>query len=66
MMRGEHDDLGALLVAFVDAVLGDDDEALARARRGLHTVLVGPGLVDAAAAVASFDTILRAANSTGT
>jgi AhpD family alkylhydroperoxidase len=57
---------GALLVAFVNAVLGDDDDLLAGLRRSLHEALSGPSLVDAAATVASFNSIVRVANATGT
>jgi hypothetical protein len=56
---------GRLLVAFADAVLGDDDAALTRSRGALMAVLGPPGLVDAAAVVGLFNAIDRVADATG-
>jgi hypothetical protein len=56
---------GDLLVAFAQAVLGDDDAALARARDALMTALGPPGLVDAAGVVGLFNAIDRVADATG-
>ena len=57
---------GEQLVAFAEAVLSDDDAALARARDALITALGPPGLVDAAGVVGLFNAIDRVADATGT
>ncbi len=77
-MRGEPAELGPVmgdptdtgvphgteLLAFAEAVVGDDDVAAARAAL---LERVGPdGLVDAAAIVAGFDATDRIADATGT
>ena len=56
---------GDLLVAFAEAVLGDDHAAVARAREALMTALGPPGLVDAAGVVGLFNAIDRVADATG-
>jgi hypothetical protein len=56
---------GRLFVAFAEAVVGEDDAALARARGALMTVLGPPGLVDAAGVVGLFNAIDRVADATG-
>ena len=56
---------GDLLVAFAEAVLGEDDSALARARDALMTALGPPGLIDAAGVVGLFNAIDRVADATG-
>jgi hypothetical protein len=56
---------GDLLVAFAEAVLGEDDSALARARDALMTALGPSGLVDAAGVVGLFNAIDRVADATG-
>ena len=56
---------GARLVAFVDAVMGDDDDALARERQALCGVLSPAEFVDAAAVVGAFNVVDRIADSTG-
>jgi hypothetical protein len=56
---------GRLLVAFAEAVLGDDDATLAQAREALAAELGPPGLVDAAGVVGLFDAIDRVADATG-
>ena len=56
---------GDLLVAFAEAVLGEDDSALARARDALITALGAPGLIDAAGVVGLFNAIDRVADATG-
>ena len=56
---------GRLLVAFAEAVLGEDDGALARARVALMTALGPLGLVDAAGVVGLFNAIDRVADATG-
>jgi hypothetical protein len=56
---------GRLLVAFAEAVLGEDEAALARARAALHTAIGPAGLVDAAGVVGLFNAIDRVADATG-
>jgi len=56
---------GEQAVAFAEAVLGEDDAALARARDALMTALGPPGLVDAAGVVGLFNAIDRVADATG-
>jgi hypothetical protein len=56
---------GAQLVAFAEAVLGDNDAKLARAREALMTALGPLGLVDAAGVVGLFNAIDRVADATG-
>jgi hypothetical protein len=56
---------GRLLVAFAEAVLGEDDGALARAREALVEALGPAGLVDAAGVVGLFNAIDRVADATG-
>ena len=56
---------GGLLVAFAEAVLGEDASALASARKALIAALGLPGLLDAAAVVGLFNAIDRVADATG-
>lgn len=56
---------GRLLVEFAEAVLGEDEQALARARAELMTALGPAGLVDAAGVVGLFNAIDRVADATG-
>lgn len=56
---------GDLLVAFAEAVLGDEEDVLARTRAALATAVGLPGLVDAAGVVGLFDAIDRVADATG-
>jgi hypothetical protein len=56
---------GRALVGFAEAVLGDDDAALAVARDRLRGALGPEGLVDAAAVVGLFNAIDRVADATG-
>jgi hypothetical protein len=56
---------GRLLVAFAEAVLGEDDGALARTRGALMAALGPAGLVDAAGVVGLFNAIDRVADATG-
>ncbi len=56
---------GALLVAFAEAVLGDDDARLAAIRSEIRAKLGDAALVDAAAIAATFNAIDRVADSTG-
>jgi hypothetical protein len=56
---------GRLLVGFAEAVLGEDDGALMRARGTLAAALGPAGLVDAAGVVGLFNAIDRVADATG-
>jgi len=56
---------GALLVAFAEAVLGDDDARLSAIRSEIRAKLGDAALVDAAAIAATFNAIDRVADSTG-
>ena len=56
---------GALLIEFVEAVLGDDPARLARARETLLAELGPEALVDAAGAVASFNAVVKVADGSG-
>lgn len=56
---------GRLLVAFAEAVLGENEAALSHARAELMTALGPAGLVDAAGVVGLFDAIDRVADATG-
>ena len=56
---------GRLLVEFAEALLGEDEEVLARARAALHAAVGPAGLVDAAGVVGLFNAIDRVADTTG-
>jgi len=56
---------GALLVAFAEAVLGDDDARLSAIRSEIRAKLGDAALIDAAAIAATFNAIDRVADSTG-
>jgi len=56
---------GRLLVAFAEAMLGEDEEALARARTVLSAAIGPAGLADAAGVVGLFNAIDRVADATG-
>ena len=56
---------GRLLVEFAEAVLGEDEVALTRARAALSEAIGPAGLVDAAAVVGLFNAIDRVADATG-
>ena len=56
---------GALLLAFSDAVVADDDAELDRLRSELVELLGEEALVDAAGTVASFNAVVRVADATG-
>jgi hypothetical protein len=55
----------AALVAFAEAIVGDDDEALASARARLLDEAGPEALVDAAAVASNFMRMVRIADSTG-
>ncbi len=56
---------GSLLLAFSDAVVGDDDAELDRARGILIETLGAEAFIDAAGTAASFNSIVRIADATG-
>ena len=56
---------GALLIAFAEAVVGNDDAALAEARNAVLDTLGAAALVDACGVAATFNAIDRVADSTG-
>lgn len=56
---------GALLIEFANAVMGDDEPRLARAREGVRAVLGDAGWAEAAAIAANFNQMDRIADSTG-
>ena len=56
---------GRLLVEFAEAVLGEDAEALARARAALRAAIGPAGFADAAGVIGLFNAIDRVADATG-
>lgn len=56
---------GDLLVAFADAVLGEDDQRIAEIQSALRTTMGDAAFVDAAAVAATFNAIDRIADATG-
>ena len=56
---------GRSLIAFVEAVMGDDDEMLANQRQQLAEAIGGTALVDAIAVIAMFNYLDRVADATG-
>jgi len=64
MGDGGVDD-GARLIAFTDAVLGDDDGRLARERDALRAVVTPEAFVDACALIGAFNVVDRVADATG-
>ena len=56
---------GARLVAFTEAVMRGDAEAMDRERRALREVLTPEAFVDAAAVIGAFNVVDRMADSTG-
>jgi hypothetical protein len=57
---------GDLLIEFAEAVLGNDDDKLARARAAIGERMGATALVDAAAVAGLFNAIDRVADATGT
>jgi AhpD family alkylhydroperoxidase len=57
---------GALIIAFVDALLNNESNGLADIRNEILQKMGAEGLVDTAASIASFNSIVRVANATGT
>jgi hypothetical protein len=56
---------GARLVAFTDAVMGDDEDALRRERAALRVVLSDAAFVDTCATIGAFNVVDRIADATG-
>ena len=56
---------GARLLAFTEAVMGDDEAALARERAALRAVLTPNCFVDVAGVIAAFSVVDRVADATG-
>lgn len=56
---------GNLLIAYAEAVVGDDDAELDKARTDVLDAMGPEALVDAAATVASFNSVVRIASATG-
>lgn len=56
---------GDLLLAFTEAVLGSDDKALDDVRIALRHRMGDAALVDVAATVASYNSIVKVADATG-
>ncbi len=56
---------GARLVAFTEAVMNTDDDALQRERRALRSVLSAESFVDVAATIGAFNVVDRVADATG-
>jgi hypothetical protein len=56
---------GERLLAFTEAVMGHDDEALARERRALRAVLSDAEYVDTCATIGAFNVVDRIADATG-
>lgn len=56
---------GARLLAFVDAVMGGDDAALARERTALRAQLSPEAFVDTCAVIGAFNVVDRVADATG-
>jgi hypothetical protein len=56
---------GGRLVAFTEAVMGDDEAALARQREALRGLLSPEAFVDLAAVIGSFNVVDRIADATG-
>src|SRR5262249_23297196 len=56
---------GARLLAFTDAVMGGDEDALARERRALRAVLADEAFVDTCAVIGAFNVVDRIADATG-
>ena len=60
--RVEH---GTILIAFAEAMVGDDDAALIHARQAVIEVLGPAAMVDAAGVASNFERMVRIADATG-
>ncbi len=56
---------GARLIAFTEAVMGNDETALKRERAALRTLLTDEQFVDVVATIGAFNVVDRVADSTG-
>jgi hypothetical protein len=56
---------GAVLIAFAEAMVGDDDAALVQARQPVIEAMSPEAMVDAAAVASNFERMVRIADSTG-
>jgi hypothetical protein len=56
---------GTILMAFAEAMVGDDDAALIDARQEVIEVLGPAAMVDAAGVASNFERMVRIADSTG-
>lgn len=56
---------GALLIAFAEAMVGEDDDTLTHVRHAMIEVLSPEAMVDAAGVASSFERMMRIADSTG-
>ena len=56
---------GALLVAFAEAMAGEDDDALTHVRHAVIEVLNPAAMVDAAGVASNFERMVRIADATG-
>lgn len=54
-----------MLVAFVEAVLGEDKAALTATRRAVREAVGNAGFVDACATIASFNAVVKLADGSG-
>ena len=56
---------GTLLIAFAEAMVGDDDATLTHARHAVIEVMSPAALVDAAGVASNFERMVRIADATG-
>jgi hypothetical protein len=56
---------GEALIAFAEAMVGDDDDVLAQARDALSLVMGAAAMVDAAGVASNFERMVRIADATG-
>jgi len=56
---------GARLIAFTEAVMGDDDDVLGRERQAVRAVLSPEAFVDTCALIGAFNVVDRVADATG-
>jgi hypothetical protein len=56
---------GTVLIAFAQAMVGDDDEVLAQARQAVIEALSPEAMVDAAGVASNFERMVRIADATG-
>ena len=56
---------GTLLLAFAEAMVGEDDEALTHVRHAVMEVMSPAAMVDAAGVASNFERMVRIADATG-